>query len=138
MTAELNKQVVRRYFEDYHNRRETGLLDELVSDELAAPTAAAQAAIERAFPDYRLSIEWQVADDDAVATGWSGEGTHSGPWTSPAGTVEATGRRVGWTGTTTLCIRDGRIADVLGTHWDHLGILQQMGAVATDAPRSGA
>jgi predicted ester cyclase len=138
MTAESNKQVVRRYFEDYHNRRETGLLNELVSDELAAPTAAAQAAVARAFPDYRISVDWQVADDDAVATGWSAEGTHSGPWTSPAGTVETTGRRVEWTATTTLRIRDGRIADVLGTHWDHLGILQQMGAVATDAPRSGA
>src|SRR3712207_6625621 len=123
MTAEVNKQAVRRYFEDYHNRRETALLHELVSDELAAPTAAAQTAVERAFPDYHISVDWQVADDDAVATGWSAEGTHSGPWTSPAGTVEATGRPNRWTATTTARIRDGRIRGAPGTPWVHLGML---------------
>ena len=40
--------------------------------------------------------------------------------------------------TTTLRIRDGRIAAILGTHWDHLGILQQMGVVETATPRPGA
>lgn len=73
-----------------------------------------------------------------MATGWSAEGTHSGPWNSPAGTIEATGRPIRWTATTTLRVPDGRIAGILGTHWDHLGILQQMGAVESAAPRTGA
>lgn len=133
-----NKQVVRDYFEAYHSRREKHRLEELVGQDLRGPTAAAQAAVEQAFPDYELSVSWQVAEGDAVATGWTGEGTHSGTWQSPAGSVEATGRKIRWTATTTLLVRDGRIVEVLGTHWDHLGILQQMGAVETVAARPGA
>lgn len=138
MSSEANKEVVRRYFEDYHNGRQKQLIDELATDQLSGPTRNMQAAVERAFPDYRISIEWQIADDDAVATGWSAQGTHSGPWNSPAGTIEATGRTIRWTATTTLSIRNGRISGVLGTHWDHLGILQQMGAAESTTPRPGA
>lgn len=138
MPSQRNQQAARRYFEEYHDRRQTQLLDELVAEELRPATAAAQATVERAFPDYRISVDWQVADDDAVATGWSAQGTHSGPWDGPTGIVEATGRGVRWTGTTTLRLRDGMITEVLGTHWDHLGILQQMGVVGTAVPRPGA
>jgi len=42
------------------------------------------------------------------------------------------------TGTTTLRVTDGQIAEVVGTNHDHLGILQQMGVVAAADPRPGA
>lgn len=137
MSAEDDKAVVRRYFEEYHTRRRLELLDELVAEHLRAPTAAAQAGLERAFPDYAVAIQWQVADEVGVATVWSARGTHEGPWDSPAGLVEATGRNVEWTATTTLSVRDARITDVLGTHWDHLGLLQQMGVLEGLPGRSG-
>lgn len=137
MSTEQNVTVVRRYFEEYHNGRRLDLLDDLVAEDLRAPTARAQAMVARAFPDYRIAIEHQLAEDDVVATVWSARGTHEGPWDSPAGTVEATGRSIEWTASTTLCIVDGWIAAVIGTHWDHLGILQQMGAVEAPDPRTG-
>ena len=43
-----------------------------------------------------------------------------------------------WTGTTTLRIAGGKIAEVIGTNWDHLGIPQQLGALPATNPRSGA
>ena len=91
-----------------------------------------------AFPDYRLTIEEQIAEGDKVATVWTGTGTHQGEWESPAGTIAPTGRRVRWTGTTTLCLSEGQISDVIGSSWDHLGILQQLGAVEVAEPRTGA
>jgi hypothetical protein len=43
-----------------------------------------------------------------------------------------------WTGTTTLRLSEGQISDVIASSWDHLGILQQLGAVEVTEPRTGA
>lgn len=137
MSTDQNKTVVRRYFEEYHNDRRLELLDELVAEDLRGPTAKAQAMVARAFPGYRIVVGHQVAEGEVVATVWSARGTHEGPWDSPAGTVEATGRSIEWTASTTLRVVDGRLAAVIGTHWDHLGILQQMAAVEAPDPRTG-
>ncbi len=94
--------------------------------------------LRTAFPDYRITIEDQVAEDDKVATIWTGRGTHQGSWASPIGAVPATGKTVTWTATTTLRIADGKIAEVIGTHWDHLGILQQLDAIPSADRRPGA
>jgi predicted ester cyclase len=91
-----------------------------------------------AFPDYRITIEEQIAEGEKVATVWSGTGTHEGDWESPAGTIAPTGKQVRWTGTTTLRLSEGRISEVIATSWDHLGILQQLGAVDVTEPRTGA
>jgi predicted ester cyclase len=91
-----------------------------------------------AFPDYQLTIEDQIAEEDKVATVWTGRGTHQGEWESPAGSIAPTGREVRWTGTTTLRLSEGKISDVIASSWDHLGILQQLGAVAVTEPRTGA
>jgi predicted ester cyclase len=90
------------------------------------------------FPNYRITINDQLAENDMVATVWTAIGTHEGEWASPIGPVPATGKAVTWTGTTTLRIAEGKIADVIGSNWDHLGILQQLGALPATAPRSGA
>jgi predicted ester cyclase len=92
----------------------------------------------RAFPDYRLTIEDQIAEEDKVATVWTGSGTHQGEWESPAGTIAPTGREVTWLGTTTLRLSGGKISEVIASSWDHLGILQQLGAVTVTQPRTGA
>jgi predicted ester cyclase len=96
------------------------------------------AMMRTAFPDYRITIDDQVAEADKVATVWTASGTHEGEWASPIGPVAATGKAVTWTGTTTLRVVEGKIADVIGTNWDHLGLLQQLGALPATAPRSGA
>ena len=91
-----------------------------------------------AFPDYRITIEEQIAEGEKVATVWSGSGTHQGEWESPAGSIAPTGREVRWLGTTTLRISEGKISEVIATSWDHLGILQQVEAVDVTELRTGA
>ena len=138
MTIEKNKAVVRRYFEEFHNDRAETLLEEIIASELQAPTRQATERLRTAFPDYQIAIQDQVAEADKVATIWTGRGTHQGEWASPIGPIPATGKEVSWTATTTLRVKQGRIAEVLGTHWDHLGILQQLEALHSPAPRPGA
>jgi len=138
MSITENKAVVRQYFEAFHNERQLDLGEQILGSELLAPTLDVAAMLRTAFPDYRITIDDQLAETDMVATVWTATGTHKGEWASPIGPVPPTGKAVTWTGTTTLRIAEGKIADVLGSNWDHLGILQQLGVLPTTAPRSGA
>ena len=138
MSAEENKAVVRRYFEEFHSGREYAILEEIMVPDLLEPTRQVTNMVLNAFPDYRLTIEEQIAEEDKVATVWSGSGTHQGEWESPAGSIAPTGREVRWLGTTTLRLSEGLISEVIATSWDHLGILQQLGAVEVTEPRTGA
>lgn len=138
MSAEENKAVVRRYFEEVHNGRQVAVIDEIMAADLAGPTRAVVAMMQTAFPDYRITIEDQVAEGDKVATIWRTSGTHEGKWMSPMGPIAPTGKPVTYTGTTTLRLAAGKIAEVIGTNHDHLGLLQQMGALPATAPRPGA
>jgi predicted ester cyclase len=138
MSIAENKAVVRQYFEAFHNERQLDLGEQILGLELLAPTLDVAAMLRTAFPDYRITIDDQLAEADMVTTVWTATGTHKGEWASPIGPVPPTGKAVTWTGTTTLRIAEGKIADVLGSNWDHLGILQQLGTLPTTAPRSGA
>ena len=138
MSPEENKSIVRRYFEEVHNQRKLDVMDEIFAPDLAQATRGVITMMVIAFPDYLISITEQVAEGDKVATVWNISGTHLGEWMSPMGTVPPSGQRVTYTGTTTLRVTDGKIADVIGSNHDHLGVLQQMGVVPTIAPRSGA
>jgi predicted ester cyclase len=134
--SEKNTAVVRRYFEEFHDSREHGILEEIMGPDLLKGTRQVTRMLLTAFPDYRLTIEEQIAQGDKVATVWTG--THQGEWESPAGSIAPTGRQVRWTGTTTLRLSEGKISDVIASSWDHLGILQQLGAVEVTEPRTGA
>jgi predicted ester cyclase len=108
VTAEVNKSLVRRYFEEYHDGREHAILEEIMTPDLLEGTRQVTQMLLTAFPDYRLTIEEHVVEADKVATVWTGSGTHEGEWKSPAGTIAPTGRQVRWTGTTTLRPPRGR------------------------------
>ena len=70
--------------------------------------------------------------------GLAHDGHHQGEWPSPLGPIAPTGTPISFTGTTTLRVTEGRIVEVVGTNHDHLGILQQMGALPAGRPRPGA
>src|SRR5215212_2419222 len=87
VTAEENKAVVSRYFKEFHDGREHSILEEIMTPNLLEGTRHVTEMLLIAFPDYRLTIEEQIAEEDKVATVWSGMGTHQGEWESPAGTI---------------------------------------------------
>ena len=76
MRTEENKAVVRRYFEGFHNGQEDAILEEIMGPDLLEPTRQVTRMLLSAFPDYQLTIEEQIAEEEKVATVWTGRGTH--------------------------------------------------------------
>src|SRR5215217_3661962 len=109
VTAEENKAVVSRYFKEFHDGREHSILEEIMTPNLLEGTRHVTEMLLIAFPDYRLTIEEQIAEEDKDATVWSGIVNHRREGDSPAGTIAPTGKRVRWTGTTTLRLSERRI-----------------------------
>jgi steroid delta-isomerase-like uncharacterized protein len=84
-----------------------------------------------AFPDARLTVQEQVAEDDKVATRWTARGTHAG---EIAG-IAPTGKEVTVSGLTISTLERGRVVEQWTT-WDRLGMLVQLGAVPAAAEAS--
>ena len=139
MSVERNKQIVRRIFEDYVNRGNSDVLDELFAENYAgaqagAPAtgrdgfAAAQKALRDGFPDIRYSITDLIAEGDRVTARWQWRGTHSGVFRGPAGTFPASGKSIANDGIGIFQVEQGKV-----THaWlitDRLGFLQEIGAL---------
>jgi predicted ester cyclase len=82
------------------------------------------------FPDFRDTVDLQLAEGDLVATRATSSGTHTGPFQG----IAPTGKRLSWTGIVIDRVQDGRIVESWG-NWDMMGLLQQLGAVpARPAP----
>jgi predicted ester cyclase len=142
---EENKALVRRWFTDFWGPK--GNLS--IVDELAAPDMLLQYSLHEprrghedlkafmtgfraAFPDLNF---WGAADliaeGEFVVGRWEGGGTHTGPAFSDflVGSLPAnTGRRMHFTGTTVLRVRDGKIAEEIGLD-DGLTALTQLGLI---------
>jgi len=79
-----------------------------------------------AFPDARYTVEDQLADGDKVFTRWSWTGTHKGELMG----IALTGKPVRISGMVIDRIVDGKIVEEW-EEWDALGMMQQLGVVAT-------
>ncbi len=137
MSAEENKAIIRRLFDEVFNKGNLGAADAVLAPDYvlhdpAAPDFAGgregyrqfQSRYLKAFPDHRLAVEDQIAEGDRVATRWTARGTHRGDLPC----IPATGRPVTVTGITISRIFGGRIAEEW-QDWDSPGMLQQLGVV---------
>jgi predicted ester cyclase len=140
-----NKVVVGHWFTDFWSKN----VNLAVIDELAAPDMPLKYSLHeprrgredikafmtdfrRAFPDLNF---WGTADliaeGEYVVGRWEGGGTHSGPTFSDflAGSLPAaTGRKMHFSGTTVLRVRDGKILEEIGLD-DGVTALTQLGLV---------
>ena len=82
------------------------------------------AEFRAAFPNFRDTVDLQLAEGELVPTRFTSAGTHRGEFLG----VAPTGRRLSWTGTVIDRVADGRIAESWG-NWDMMGMLQQLGAI---------
>jgi steroid delta-isomerase-like uncharacterized protein len=81
-----------------------------------------------AFPDARLTVHEQVAEEGKVASRWSARGTHAGELAG----IAATGKEVTVSGLTLSTLEGGKVVEQWTT-WDRLGMLVQLGAVPAAA-----
>jgi steroid delta-isomerase-like uncharacterized protein len=140
MSAENNKTVVTRFFEEMNNLRKLALASELFTedavyegpDSVAPSTATGPAGIAgviKIYQDAFSDAHWRVlevvaGEADAVTVRWIGSGTHDGQ----LGDIPPTGRQIRVKATTLLRLRNGKIAEMHDA-WDALGLMQQIGLV---------
>jgi steroid delta-isomerase-like uncharacterized protein len=138
MSADKNKTVVRRYFEEAWNKKNLDVVDEIIAPDLldhevdGSGQKSGPGDVKRyltgyyhkALPDVRMTVEDQVAEGDKVVTRITVRGTHQGELLG----VPATGKRIEVTGISVDRIEGGKIVEGW-VSWDRLGLLRQLGAV---------
>jgi steroid delta-isomerase-like uncharacterized protein len=132
-TLEVNKAIARRVYEEGLNqgRFEVPYSQDFVGHGGNATFTHADGMAEArgwrdAFPDLRITVEKQVAEEDLVAVHWTARGTNTGSGNG----IPATGRSVQVTGTTLFRMDDGRIAEEW-TCANSLGLMKQLGMLQT-------
>lgn len=140
-----NKAIVGRWFTDFWGKTcNLGIVDELAAPDMLLQYSlheprrgredikAFMTDFRKAFPDLNF---WGAADliaeGDYVVGRWEGGGTHSGQAFSDflAGSLPAnTGRKMKFTGTTVLKLKDGKILEEIGLD-DGVTALQQLGLI---------
>ncbi len=137
VSAEENKAVARRWFEELFNAQNLDVADEitaqdsvnhdpLLTDLPAGPEGDKHVVnlYHGAFPDAQITVEDQIAEGDRVVTRWTGRGTHQGELLG----VPPSGNRVEISGMTINRFSGGKIAETW-TNYDALGMMQQIGAI---------
>jgi predicted ester cyclase len=143
-----NKAVVDRWFTDFWGES----CDLSVVDEIAAPNMLLKYSLHAprrgredikefmtdfraAFPDLKFwGTANLIAEGEYVVGQWEGGGTHTGPAFSDfliGSLPAATGRKMHFTGTTVLRVRDGKILEEIGLD-DGVTALTQLGLLKTD------
>ena len=134
-TVEQNKAIVRRLYEEALNKRNMGLLQDLVSEEFiglkdkkgAAGFEEPIAPLIKAFPDIQWNIEQLIGEGDKVLVWWKWQGKHTAPFTAFA----ATGKTVTNEGIAVFELKDGKITKGQ-VQTDRLGFLQQLDVLPLD------
>ena len=136
MSAEENKAVARRYFEEFCTGRRLDLAEELMTADSALhdpqiPGIQGPRAIAEVIRVYQEAVQghWRVddvraAEGDHVVVRWTGSGRHTGEVMGLA----PTGRSVEISAISLFRMEGGKNAEHWEV-WDTLGFLQQLGAV---------
>ena len=138
MRVEENKALVRRFTEEFRNRGDLAVADELLAPnyvlhaglggDIHGPEGMKQDIVvaRSAFPDLHITIDDMVAEGDKVASRWTIRGTHRGAHTQLG--IAPTGKQVtGW-GMSIDRIVGGKIVETWN-RYDSLGLMQQLEAV---------
>ncbi len=140
MSAENNKMIVRRWYQEVLSEKNIALIaslfsktythhEEIVPGGWPRGTAGAEALAQTyhtASSDIQYTIEDQMADGDKVITRWTARGTHTGNFLNAPGS----GRKYTITGISIERIEDGKIAETW-SNWDLMGLMAQLGLLPT-------
>ena len=132
--SEQNKAVVRRMVENHWNAKDVSLASDLFGASVSLQTpdgglAGLEGAMfllkayATAFPDFRISIDDMIAEEDVVVLRWTFTGTNLGP----LGELPATGKAVSVPNAMGVFrLAGGRIVEG-HMAWDRLELRQQLG-----------
>ena len=131
MSADANRELVERFYDEVVNQRRLETLDELLSKDFVHNGERRGRDGQRrtyesfftGFPDLKSEVFEIFAAGDKVAVHRLWTGTHRGKFQD----IAPTGRSVEFESTAILTVRDGQIVEYRGV-LDLLGLMQQLGA----------
>lgn len=133
---EANKALVRRFSNEFKNRANHGIVDELMTPGFTHHFKDPRlpkgregmkllgGVVVAAFPDVDANIQDLIAEGDRVVERTEAGGTHKGEFNG----VPPSGRPVRWSELHVYRIENGRIAE-LWSEIDFLAIMMQIGAI---------
>jgi len=137
MTPEENNAIARHFFDSAWNKGDFSVLDTLLTPASmdystlhGAPEQGSDSfrniigTFRAAFPDIHLTIDDEIYTGDKVVHRWTLRGTHQAPFMG----LPPAGKKVEFTGTTIVQMRDGKIA-ARWSNLDMMRLMQQLGAV---------
>lgn len=134
--SEENKQIVARFIEEFKNKANHDIVDELLTtdfvhhlkDPRLPPGRPAMKLLGQSivggFPDVIVTVEDLLADGNRVIERTSATATHTGDFNG----IPATGNRVTWTEIHIYRLENRKIAE-MWSEIDLLGLLTQLGAL---------
>jgi predicted ester cyclase len=123
VSAEENRQIVRRLIDEAVAKRNLDVLDELAAGEFAQVAKRWVQPFQSAFPDFQMQIVELIAEDDTVVGHFKCSGTHRGEWLG----VPGTGRRFENVDEIYIFrVRDGKLVSAFGVE-DNLARVRQLG-----------
>ena len=136
MSSEDNKALVRRFYEEVVNQKNTAAIDEFFAPNIVDHTASpgTPGGIEgpklhldmylTAFPGLHLTVEDMIAEGDKVVARVTARGTHLGELRS----TPPTDKQMTVTAIDIYRIAGGKFVEYWGIG-DDLGLLQQLGVI---------
>jgi steroid delta-isomerase-like uncharacterized protein len=136
MSAETNAAMVRRLVKEAQEGGNLAVVDELMAEDFVDHTPLPGlpptrdgvrilfAGLRAAFPDLRVTIDEQIADEEKVATRKTFRGTQQGPFMG----IPPTGRTIAFEAIDILTVREGRIREHRVVI-DQLALMKQLGAL---------
>ena len=136
--SEMNRSVVRRWFDEIYTKKHLALMDELHAEAYTwrgpnGVTVTSRDGMREllevyfvAFPDMQFSVEDQMSEGDQVVTRWSARATHSGEFEG----IAPTGNSVLFADITISRLENGQLVEEW-ENFDELSLMRQIGAVPT-------
>jgi predicted ester cyclase len=136
MSSEDNKALVRRWYEEVFNKKNSAAIDEFFDptfvDHALPPGLPGDLSGSKQFigmyltalPDLYITIEDMIAEGDKVVARLTASGTQQGAFMG----IPPTGKHVTVTGIDIIRIAGGKFVE----HWleqDTLGMMQQLGVI---------
>ena len=136
MSTEQNKALIRRFYEEVLNKKNTAVIDELLDPNqvnhslppgMPADLEGSKQFIGMfltGFPDLHFTVEDMIAEGDTVVARLTARGTHQGAFMG----IPPTGKHVTVTAIDINRLVGGKSVE----HWlemDTLGMMQQLGVI---------
>ena len=136
MSAEENKAVIRRFFEELLSTDNLAVADEILSPDFHFYFAGSSDPMDlesykeflmarrAAFPDRRFVVEDMIAEGDKVSARFTMRGTHNGELRG----IAPSGREVTMSGIDIIRLKEGKMVEDR-VEVDQLGMMQQLGVI---------